>query len=644
MWCIFLHPLNGIIFTGVLDTGVNERDVISMKYDSIHDLLILNYEVLKIAIFEETKYLFEDRPYIIEKWQQEAYRMTEEEIRKQAPDYTMGPSFRALFSLYTQTLFFEQPITKQMIKDAVEQYKGTIKVILAGHFIQEFPKDEIKRSVNEEKINEAINRDYIYSSMDIDFHLMRDIVTKKKDFKEGETGLLATEIIDNRGKVKGLAELRPYESQAAELNSDQQDMWLELIESTISSLDEMTADLFDLITYLWMVTPKSSDGYIEFHSNDALQLRNLKKRTANGRELDFREEDRFNIMKRVAALSSIWVSLGDQQVKVVNTQDIHDHDLYEFKDFQRMFEIGKIRVAYDKKTGKPKGIYAVQVKPSSILTPYLEGPNRSLGLLDLKVFQYSHFTQREHKRLTRYLNLQWKIRTIRRTLQQPFRVSTLLNVMDISSRYNGVQVRDKFENVLDELQKDCVISSWGYNEVIDENRVGKKGWFTSYWTRLNVVILPTDVIVKENQKKLTLDSNNSVATEILERMNQISRENTFSLSRENNFSQNTVNFRNEIATTLEVGLETSPVMSQKSTKKKVNGEQQVFNFVQDLKITLSPETMKEKIESLNMSIRQTAEEIGIAHTTLSRYLRKENKRQNNKNDEKMLNWLKDKTK
>lgn len=615
-----------------------------MKYDSIQDRLILNYELLKIAIFEETKYLFENRPYILEKWKQEAYLMTEEETRKQAPCYKMGPSFRALFSLFTQTLYFEQPITKQMIKAAVEQYKDTIKVILAGHFIQEFPKDEITRSVNEEKINEVLSRDYIYSSMDMDFHLMRDIVTKKKDFKKGETGLLATEIIDNRGKVRGLAELRPHESQAAELTSDQQEMWLELIESTINSLDEMTADLFDLITYLWMVSPKSNDGYIEFHSNDALQLRNLKKRTAQGRELDFREEDRFNIMKRVAALSSIWVSLGDHQVKVVNTQDIQDHDLYEFKDFQRMFEIGRIRVAYDKKTGEPKGIYAVQVKPSSILTPYLDGPNRSLGVLDLKVFQYSHFTQREHKRLTRYLNLQWKIRTIRRTLQQPFKISTLLKVMDISSRYNGVQIRDKFENVLDELQKDNVIKSWEYTEKIDEDRVGKKGWFNSYWTKLSVIILPTDIVIKENQKKLIIDSNNMVTAEIMERMNQISSENTFSLSEENHFSQSSEILQNEIAATLEMEFidEPSLAIPENADNKKVVEEQQAFNLVEEVEVSLTPEAMKEMMDSLNMSIRQTAEEIGIAHTTLSRYLRRENKRQNNKNDEKMLNWLKEK--
>ncbi|WP_191559584.1 hypothetical protein [Metabacillus idriensis] len=59
-------------------------------------------------------------------------------------------------------------------------------------------------------------------------------------------------------------------------------------------------------------------------------------------------------------------------------------------------------------------------------------------------------------------------------------------------------------------------------------------------------------------------------------------------------------------------------------------------------ITLSPEAMKEMIDTLNVSIRQTALDIDISHSTLSRYIRKENKRQNKNNDQKMLNWLKEK--
>ncbi|MEC2054206.1 hypothetical protein I6J18_00045 (plasmid) [Peribacillus psychrosaccharolyticus] len=595
-----------------------------MDYLHIPDTMLLNYEWLKVAIFEENKHLFEDRPYIIEKWKQNALLMTGEEQKTQYPTATMSPSFRALYSLFTETLFIKQPINKQMIKDAVKNYESTIRIILSSHFFKEFPDNEIKHSMNEEKIDTALQQDFIYASMDKDFHLMRDIVTKKKVFKESEAGNLSTEIIDNRGRVRGLAELRPSELHVVE--TDQQNLWLELIESTLNSLDEMTADLFDLITYLWMVSPKSPDGFIEFHSNDALRLRNMKKRSVHGRELDFREEDRFNIMKRVAALSSIWVSLGDQQVKVVDAIDLQDNDLYAFKDFQRMFEIGKMRIAYDKKSGEPKGIYAVQVKPSPILTPYLDGSHRSLGILDLQVFQYNHFTQREHKRLTRYLNVQWKIRTIKNNLQQPFKVSTLLKVMDFSARYNGIQVRDKFESVLDQLQADSVIKSWHYNEVIDEERVGKKGWFTNYWVKINVTVLPTEGVVKENQKKITPDPKTLLNEKILVHMNHVQTQpipNT-----EQTMLNHTDGIYNELAATIDQLIpETS------------NSIQQAFDFTQQTEVVLSPETMKKTMDDLNMSIRKTAEEIGIAHTTLSRYLKKENKRQNNKNDIKMQNWL-----
>jgi hypothetical protein len=602
-----------------------------MEYESIPGHLILHYKLLKIAIYEESKSLFEDRPYILQTWKRDAYHLTKGEIHHETPSNEMSPSFRALFFLFTQTICFNQHITKQMIQEAVTKHRDTIKILLAGHFIQEFPEEEVKRSINDEKISEALNREYIYSSMDIDYHLMRDIVTKKKDFQEGETGHMATQIIDNRGKVRGLAELRPHDTQVAELSSDQQEMWLELIESTLSSLDEMTADLFDLITYLWMVTPKNRDGYIEFHSNDALRLRNLKKRSSNGREIDFREEDRFNIMKRVAALSSIWVSMGEQKIKVINTQDIKDKELYKFKDFQKMFEIGKIRVAYDKKTGEAKGIYAVQVKPTSVLTPYLEGPNRSIGLLDLKVFQYSHFTQREQKRLTRYLNLQWKIRTVKRSLHQPFKVSTLLKVMDFSSRYNGVEIRDKLEGILDELQNDGVLKKWAYTEEIDEEKIGKRGWLKNYWEKLSIILLPSDLVIKENQKSLLEHTSQHLDDKLIEQIHYSDTEKKAIQSEKIPFLEWT---EQETAASTEV----APVSPNSQP------EQQAFDLEEDSSVSLTPETMKETIDSLGMSIRQSALEIGIAHTTLSRYIRKENKRQNKNNDAKMLNWLKEKTK
>lgn len=540
--------------------------------------------------------------------------MTEEETRTQAPDSTMSQSFHTLYTFFTKTIYHDKPITKYMIKDAVIHYKDSIVSLVSPFFIHEHPAEEGDGSLNKQAIDHTINQDYIYSSMDTDYHLMRDIVTKKKGFKEKDTGILGTEIIDNQGNVRGLAELRP--NHLVENSAGQQKMWLNLLESTINSLDEMTADLFDLISYLWMVLPKDPDGYIEFHSDDALRLRYADKQ-ADGQEVYFREKERFNIMKRVAALSSVWVSMGEDQIKVINTEEIEENELYMFKDYRRMFEIGNIRVAFDKKTNEPKGIYALQIKPSSILMPYLDGTKQSLGLLDLKVFQYSHYTQREHKRLTRYLNYQWKIRAIKRTIQQPFKVATLLKTMDFSTRYNGVQVRDKFENILDELQRDNVIKSWEYSEPLDENRVGKKGWFKDYWININVTILPPDFVIKENTKKISITA-----------MQQPQQE------------------RYDIKQVEQQPEELPPPTPLPApADETAQPVQEAFVFEEPKpkqeEITLSPELMKSTIDSLGISIRKVAEEIGISHSTLSRYMRNKIKRQNKSNDLKMLAWLKE---
>lgn len=586
-----------------------------MNYEDISDILILNYQTLKIAIYEEVKPLFKERTHILTKWEKLAYQMTPQEVYNQRPTEEMG-SFGILYSLFSEVFFPKKPITKANVREAVATYPDVIKGGLTSHLYQEFPDKEAKYSVNQTKIEEAIEKDYILSSTDIDFHLMRDMVTKKKEFKEAETGYLVTEIVDNRGNVKGLAELRPHEIENA--ISTEQQIWLETLGETLNSLDELTADLFDLISYLWLTSPRSTDGYIEFHSNDALELRNIKRRNNGGKESEFREEDRFNIMRRVAALSSIWVSLGDEKIKILNAEEINENELYKYKDFQKMFEIGKVRVAYDKVTGEAKGIYAVQVRPTSILTPFLEGPKRSLGALDLKAIQYHPIKCRPHKRLTRYLNLQWKIRSVKRNYLQPFKVATLLKEVDLSDRYTWSKKRDILEETLDDLKKDEVIKNWRYKEGIDEEKVGKKNWYNEYWLKLPVEITPADWILKENSKNLILPAPpkmNSVIT--IEHSEIVEMESQDSAKKNRTGKLKTIQKPDEVH------------------------EQQSFDFaIQG--ITLSPESMKETLERTGLSIRQAAEEIGVAHTTLSRYIKRENKRPNKKNDEKMLAWLKEK--
>ena len=227
-------------------------------------------------------------------------------------------------------------------------------------------------------------------------------------------------------------------------------------------------------------------------------------------------------------------------------------------------------------------------------------------------------------------------------LTQPFKISTLLKEMDISVRYNWSDKKDKLENVLDDFKADGVIKDWNYKEAFDESVVGKKGWYKN-WINYSIIIYPTDNLLEGYKKSEDLSAQEILDQTILQKMHQNAPNNP--LLKTDEFSTNSLtSAMRETASTIEKEiLEKSPT---KGTFKKDEVahkiEQQAFVFDVKEEIELSPETMGDMINCLNMSIRQAALEIGVAHTTLSRYIRKENKRQNNKNDEKMLNWLKEK--
>lgn len=598
--------------------------LITINYSEIEDQLILPYQLLKIAIFEETKHLFEERPKIINKWHEEAYQMTEDEFRNQYPPNGMSPSFKALYFFLTEGLYFQKNITKYMIREAVLRYSDTINANISSFLYNEFP-EEVNHSLNEKTIDQTMEQDYLFTSMDNDYHMIRKIVAKKKEFKERGAGQLAADLIDNKGNFRGMAELRPTQTTDFALQQDQEDLWMKLIDSAYNALDEWTADLFDLITYLWLVSPKNNEGYIEFHSNDALRLRQIQYSEENAKELVIRERDRFNIMKRVVALSSMWVSLSEG--KIVTQKDKQ----YDFQDFKQMFDIGAIRVAYDKNSGEAQGIYALQIKPTSILTPLINASSQMIGLLHIKIFQYSHQTQKEHKRLLRYIDRQWKMRIrLKSKMTQPFKIATLLKEMDVPIRYNWSDKKDKLENVLDDFKTDGVIKDWEYAESFDESVVGKKGWYKD-WVNYSIIIYPTDNLLEGYKENVDLSSQAILDQTILEKINQISQNNILLRTEvDEKFASNSDAKMKESISTVETNNEQT---------KTLKIEQQAFNLDAKEDIKLSPESMKDMINRLNMSIRKTAEEIGISHTTLSRYLRKENKRQNNKNDEKMLKWL-----
>ena len=201
--------------------------------------------------------------------------------------------------------------------------------------------------------------------------------------------------------------------------------------------------------------------------------------------------------------------------------------------------------------------------------------------------------------------------------------------MDISIRYNWSDKKD-----------------WEYKELFDESVIGKKGWYKN-WITYSIIIYSTDNLLEGYKKSINLSAQTILDQTLLEKMHPVSQENILLRTEERKFASSSKSAVSEIASKVEAEIvEQLSKKSKRKNKEQTNIfkiEQQVFDLDVKNEIKLSSEAMQELINGLNMSIRKATEEIGIAHTTLSRYLRKENKRQNNKNDEKMLNWLKEKT-
>lgn len=563
---------------------------VPLSLEQLPERMVIENEWLPIALIQEAMPFF-SKYEAANKWFDDV-KMIEQDI-----NFVPSDSFQALYQCVYEKLLQGKPATKLLLQEAFVNYIDTIIYAVEPHLLKE-EQEGVTNSTdvleNEQlsfnAIDAAIDNERIFTSMNSDFLFMRNTLSQSKKFVEHPDGKYVSEIVDTKGTLRGTAELR---NETIEMpDSEQATLWLQLVESTLSAFDELTADLLDIISHLWILQEKDEDGYIEFHSDEVLKLQHVEP---NNKPLVIRDRDRFKIMKRVAAMASIWISMRENSVKVVNKAKISAEENYDFTTFHRMFDINSVKVAYDKKTGDPKGIYALKIKPAPILRRYFDSSLQTFISLDLRIIQYSYHKQKELKRLGRYLSYQWKVRTLTRNLKQPFKVKTIVNTLDFPSSYNGVIIREKLEQILDKLQEDNIVAEWYYTEPVDESKVGKRDWVKKYWGELNLVILPSKETVEENKKKIDQIAILAQKKEVQERL------------------PNKTLSEYEQAVSLSVG----------TVKPKA---------------PLSPETVSQIIETEKLSIRAASNEIGISHSTLLRYLNKEVKRFKKENMNKLQAW------
>ncbi|MFC3882008.1 helix-turn-helix domain-containing protein [Bacillus songklensis] len=607
---------------------------------------VVTLEEKIMKIYFAAKKLYQHRPDIVTIWEQAIQGEYQE---KDGQLQINSKSFSALYTI----IDLISKSSNIEIDEIVQEYGDKIEIVLEESIKEDLlgvqaQSKKLKRkrgntrSSNQEIITELLKQSHIESNSDALIYQLRDAISKNT-FKQGQmlSDPYPTVKIMDKKKVKAVAQLRADDNEELGLTKEELGIWENLIGEAITSMDDLTSDIFDIISYVWMKKAHHPDAMINFHSDDVLSLRQLQGRF-NGKNssITYRKKQREEVMKRIAALAAIWVRLDENdELELVDRRKHVELSDYKSGKFKRLFLMDNITVLYDN-NDNPVGIYECSIKPGQILANYLYGSTNSVGYLSLKALEYNPEKEKYHKRLTRYLSWQWRIRKSKRDFLRPYSIGGekgLLSVMEfkVENRYAS-RTKDGFEKVLNTLKDDGVIGDWEYEGGIDETIIGrKKGWLENYWLHLKVVIHPPHSVLEHyriDARELTALPPDKPASlkdtkALLSFLELDDQEETY---------ENPIEYlaKKEIKRTYR---ESTYLEEQEGEEENGFGKQMTLFYGEDIDIT--GELIKEVRKKRGLNITEAAEQIGIGRTTLSRFERGMIEKPLPDNIEKMKKWI-----
>ncbi|MBT2727533.1 helix-turn-helix transcriptional regulator [Bacillus sp. ISL-75] len=536
-----------------------------------------------------TKTIFPDHPQLFDEWTDDIGHLMASQV-----DYQPCQSLKAFFVIIDR-LAKDHELKFESMENWVQDYKDEIRNFILPYIriVGEDSAPYSLKSSNRQVINSLLNQNFAESGSALLFHKLRETISKN-EFD------IATEIPTAKIAEKALEATAQVRSENAYLKMKSNaaiEQWKNLTSQAITSMDDLTADIFDIVSILWMQQATHKDQMIHFHTDDALNLRRLQGRSeeSDGYQTSYRKKERDDIMKRLAALTTIWIRIERENLRFIN-EDQGNFDEIGQVQFNPLFLIDSVTVAY--RGENPIGIYECSIRPGEILANFLYGSQKSSGFLALKTLEYHPTKQKYHKRLSRYLSWQWRIRQKSADYLRAYHIGGdkgLLKVMDldVNPRY-GSRIKEQFEEILDTLQQDGIIKEWSYKEKDLEHQIEQeRNWFANTWLKARVQIIPPTEItgIGDDRDLLMIED----------------------------YDYETVNF-----STMLKGLTKAEVAASIET-------------VEEKLVT--PENISRERNDRGLSILVAANQIGISHSTLSRYERNLIKRPYTENLEKMKEWL-----
>ncbi|MDM5356401.1 helix-turn-helix transcriptional regulator [Peribacillus sp. ACCC06369] len=546
-------------------------------------------QTLQTKFLNVMKTVFPDYPQIYVDWKMDINHLMSGQDDYQ-PSQTLKAFFVILDSLVKDyELKFEN--MEQWVDDYIEEIRNFVLPYIQT--VEEENSPSSPKSNNREVINALLNQNFAESGSALLFHKLRETISKNEfDIAtEIPTARIAERALEATAQVRAENDYLMMKSNVAI------EQWKNLTSQAITSMDDLTADIFDIVSILWMQQATHKDQMIHFHTDDALNLRRLqgRKEDLDGYQMSYRKKERDDIMKRLAALTTIWIRIEKENLRFIN-EDQGDFEEIGQVQFNPLFLVDSVTVAY--RGDNPIGIYECSIRPGELLANFLYGSQRSSGLLALKTLEYHPIKQKYHKRLSRYLSWQWRIRQKSADYLRAYLIGGdkgLLKVMDldVNPRY-GSRIKEQFEEILDTLQQDGIIKGWSYKENNLEKQIEQeRNWFANTWLKARVQIIPPNEITgMEDYQDLLLIEDQDYDTE-------------------------------NLLTMLKGMTDREAVATREMVEEK----------------QVSPETINKERIDRGLSILEAAKEMGISHSTLSRYERNLIKRPYTVSLDKMKEWL-----
>ena len=270
--------------------------------------------------------------------------------------------------------------------------------------------------------------------------------------------------------------------------------WQRQMSDHVMEMDDLTADVFDIITGVWLRNAKSSEALVAISADDFLRLRGLKKqKSGTGRRGGYKDEWRRNIARHISILASTWIRVFEMEV----TRQ------FEGSRNKRVKWGGESRaLVLTSREGQvtEEGMLDAsqwRVRPGDVFAQYLFGPGRQTALISQYALSYDPVKQRWEKRLIRYLTWQWRVRQGRGEYLIPFQVSTLLKAAGVTvDTRNPGRTQTRLEKALDRLHDDGVIAGWQYVDLVEEESAGKKGGWRR-WLTWKIQVEPPQAVMDQ---------------------------------------------------------------------------------------------------------------------------------------------------